>query len=413
MKNWPQHLKFLGWQDNDATLAADFPWDQVARRTTPVLVGMIQQIPQLDHIMRTNSRYERWEAALVRYIENLGRRPQGEEYEVALNRIGSRHAEIGLTPDWYLIAYRVLWQVTHEVLEDVETDPSAKHNRWQSLTRRLMADMVQTLGFYFDELDRLGEAAAQGEAVMRNAQRQVVELAQNLVEVTDQTTHEMISMQEAAANMMTQRKKVETALGAAASATTSGQTTMAGVQDSARRVAEAMDQVNSAGVELESSTGDIDRAVSVIRDIAQQTNLLALNAAIEAARAGDAGRGFAVVAEEVKKLSGGSQESAAHIKVTLSDIAQRIQDLLTAVVSAQNVVKENEAGAMAVRDAFAAISSQSDSVMEQLQQLVVAEQQVETSAKTVEAATEETATIVRKLTGVAEMLVAPAEKAAG
>ena len=44
--------------------------------------------------------------------------------------------------------------------------------------------------------------------------------------------------------------------------------------------------------ELEASTIEIGKIVTVIKEIAEQTNLLALNAAIEAARAGEEGRGF-------------------------------------------------------------------------------------------------------------------------
>jgi len=97
--------------------------------------------------------------------------------------------------------------------------------------------------------------------------------------------------------------------------------------------------------EARTSGEAVDRAVSVMRtiadkitiiqEIARQTDLLALNAAVEAARAGEHGRGFAVVASEVRKLAERSQSAAAEIS-TLSgetvDVSERAGQMLQTLV---------------------------------------------------------------------------------
>jgi len=109
----------------------------------------------------------------------------------------------------------------------------------------------------------------------------------------------------------------------------------------ARQVAHSAELSRSAVVEakrtsdivsaLATSAQKIGDVVNLITDIASQTNLLALNATIEAARAGDAGKGFAVVAGEVKTLANQTARATEEIGQQINGIQAATREAVQAI----------------------------------------------------------------------------------
>jgi len=135
--------------------------------------------------------------------------------------------------------------------------------------------------------------------------------------------------------------------------------TMAG--DSARKTAEAYENVNKSVAEAENGreqmkllkeemeniteiSKEIANIITAIEDIADQTNLLSLNASIEAARAGEAGRGFAVVADQIGKLAADSGASAVNTRNLIEKTLQEIEK------GNESTIKTSEAFEKIIRD---------------------------------------------------------------
>jgi methyl-accepting chemotaxis protein len=132
--------------------------------------------------------------------------------------------------------------------------------------------------------------------------------------------------------------------------------------DAVRRVEKADGQAQRLNLAAQSMSG----IVELIGDITGQINLLALNATIESARAGEAGRGFAVVAAEVKNLA--NQAKQATDKITeeigsLNGISGDVVEALNSIRQAiQNVSEYVTTTAAAVEEQSTVTSEMSSSM---------------------------------------------------
>jgi PAS domain-containing protein len=112
------------------------------------------------------------------------------------------------------------------------------------------------------------------------------------------------------------------------------------IKNKAEKGSNQMDDLMAAVKDITDASGQIEKVIKVIDDIAFQTNILALNAAVEAARAGAAGKGFAVVAEEVRNLASKSAEAAKDTGGLIENSIQKSNLGLTLATGTASSLKE-------------------------------------------------------------------------
>ena len=139
---------------------------------------------------------------------------------------------------------------------------------------------------------------------------------------------------------------------------------------------------------LGARSSDIEKVLSVIRDVTEQTNLLSLNAAILAVQAGEHGRSFSVVADEIRALSERTASSTREIGGIVKAIQKEIRDAVYSIDSTK--MKVEEGNSLVVR------------VGEALREILAASEHSVGMAKSIEKATEEQSLGLGQITAAIE-----------
>lgn len=154
-------------------------------------------------------------------------------------------------------------------------------------------------------------------ANITNGSRDISSASSNLSQRTEQ---QAANLEETAAAL----NQLTVQINASAEHAKLAAITVGKASDDAERSANVVVQAIEAMKDIERSSTEVGRIISVIDEIAFQTNLLALNAGVEAARAGEAGKGFAVVAQEVRELAQRSAAAAKEIKTLVQNSSGQV-----------------------------------------------------------------------------------------
>ncbi len=227
-----------------------------------------------------------------------------------------------------------------------------------------------------EELTAISEQSAQASAQIASAitvvangtEKQTIAIGASSMVIEQLFTR----VQQVAQNSNT----VSTLMGKTADTTAEGQKAVTKAVGQMMNIHTAARNVKDAIERLEEGSKQIGEIIKLISSIASQTNLLALNAAIEAARAGEQGRGFAVVAEEVKKLAEQSQGAAKQIASLIHDNQENIDAAVLAMQTESSDVNLGIEVVNAAGQSFSEISLAISEVLEKVQEISGAIEQV-------------------------------------
>jgi methyl-accepting chemotaxis protein len=172
----------------------------------------------------------------------------------------------------------------------------------------------------------------------------------------------------------------------------------------AEKGGKVFDEVVLTMREIHTSSSKINDIIGVIDGIAFQTNILALNAAVEAARAGESGRGFAVVASEVRSLAGRSAEAAREIKRLIAASVDKVESGTRVVEEAGMTMKEVVTNARQINQFLNEISTACREQAQGVEEVGRAIQELDKGTQQNSALVEETASAAAALTSQADTL---------
>ncbi|MCM3782532.1 methyl-accepting chemotaxis protein [Neobacillus mesonae] len=285
--------------------------------------------------------------------------------------------------------------------------------------------MTQSLHAMVNEVSQTSNRLASSSSVIRESTEQTTLSVQQVTETVSQSAEAAYTGAEASEQTAMAVEEMARGVGSIAESASSivdsageteqnvakGSMVISEVRSQMDRILGAVDKSADRINELSKLSDEARRMNTGITDIAKQTNLLSLNAAIEASRAGEAGRGFAVVASEVRQLSEQSKQTADDINSTISKMLELIEE--TTLAMNGNVREQVEAGLRVSEEAssvFHNIERSTSHIVEQIQGISAAAEQISASTQEVSATVNELSNMSRNTAESAQMTSAATEE---
>ena|GEM_PF-1885479 len=312
-----------------------------------------------------------------------------QEIPAALTRRRDEIGDITQNIELVLHDYRALDVITDKLAEG-DWQITVKEKSPEDSLNRGLAKMLDQVN---DTLRKINDSVSQ----VATGAGEVTNAAQNLSDGSQQAAASLEEITASMSEISSQTKQNAESAGQARDLAMQTDKVAADGQKAMQEMITAMSQITK-------NSGEIQRVIKVIDDIAFQTNLLALNAAVEAARAGTHGKGFAVVAEEVRNLASRSAKAARETSDLIAnsgaeidhgaEIANRTAEVLHTIV---DQIKKTT-------DLMAGIAAASDEQAQGVGQVTVGLQQIDSVTQQNTAAAEESASAANEMSSMSSTL---------
>ena len=165
-----------------------------------------------------------------------------------------------------------------------------------------------------------------------------------------------------------------------------------------------MQDMLNAMKDISTTSGQIERIIKTIEDIAYQTNILALNASIEAARAGAAGKGFSVVANEVRTLAMKSTKASKDTSVLIKNALEAVKNGTQIAAETAESMQDAVNGIKGIVETINNISEVTNEQAQSLIQITAVMEQISNVVQSNSATSEESAAASEELAAQAQFL---------